>query len=236
MTLPDRPVGDNSVAPKPESERKPPVVRAIAMGAVKGALSFVPGGGIVAEAINVMEGRAAQKQQLATAMAIEALGKDVDWLKSKLTDDEELADLWLIGLNAARTAQMEEKLRLFASILAGAVDADHQQRLVANTLMRILEQLEREHIEVMVVIEQAGVESEAAEVDESVGSAGATLESLESRLPHLIAVMPVLTADLTRLSLIYNTLATTWAGIEGGAAFAPTKLGGELLKVLRAAS
>ncbi|MDW5322876.1 hypothetical protein [Plantactinospora sp. KLBMP9567] len=224
------------VEPSTEEKRATkalPIAKVVAGVLTKGTLSLVPGGGFVTELMHVVEQRSDRKKQEVLALAVAALQEDADALKARLEDDDELAALWLRGLSAAQVARTSEKLKVFAAILAGAVDADHHQRMVANALFRVLEQLEQEHIEVMRLVEEAGAAATSKEPDGSNGRSGATLPWLQERLPHLTPVLPLLLATLTSLSLTRNAWENTWGGIEGRVAFVLTDLGSELLRVFR---
>lgn len=183
--------------------------------------------------MGAIEQRREQKRQAAVAIAIKALNCELEDLKAKLESDEELADLWLRGLAAAERARMQDKLRVFGAILAAGVNASRPQRMVVGAVLRVWEDLEAEHIEILMRCEAAALEAPVPLADGSAGRPGATPASLAQALPHLAEVMPILLSDLTRMTLIENTLANTWAGIGGEVLFVPTPLGAELLRVLR---
>jgi hypothetical protein len=201
--------------------------------ALKGGLNLIPGGAFLVEGINAAERRSIERALAVIEEATRHLEGDLAALGKKLADDDELADLWLRGLSSAREAHTKEKLRCFAAILAGAVDADHTQRVVGNVIIRVLDDLEEEHVEVLDAIERATGEQPSRLKDGSEGKPGASSERLRQGLPHLAPITGMLLNSLSSMELIRNNYDQTWAGLQGTQAWILTDLGSRILAMLR---
>jgi len=199
---------------------------------MKAALSVIPGGGVVVEMLNGVEARAQRRQIDMLTRAIETLGEDLSTFKQKLVDDEELADLWARGMAAARATRSREKLEAFAAILSGAVDADHNQRIAGNILLRILEAIEEDHLQLMIAIQREADKEPPADSEGKPELAGARVPDLEVALPHLRPLLGMLINSLVSLQLVRNVYENTWGGMEGRQVYAATDLGNRLLNAL----
>lgn len=212
------------------------IVPTVAVGFAKGLLETIPGASIMTGIMDAVARRADQRAQVVIAMAVQAVRGDVAFLQQRLDDDDELAGLWARGLETARKTGLQTKLRVFAAILAGSVRATYQQRAAAGVVIRVLEDVDEEHIEIMHLCDTASRLPPPTLDDGTLGRSGATTASLSTALPHLDRLLPILIADLTALSLIENAWANTWAGLQADMTrYVPTALGHELLRVLRTA-
>lgn len=200
---------------------------------IKGAFGLIPGGfgSFLTEGMNAVEERKRQREAAVTQEAIARLDIKIDELETKLTNDEELADLWDRATRAARSSRIAAKQFMFAAIMAGAVYADHNERLTANILIRLLDQLEEEHLQVMVAIEKRTV---AIRPDTRPSHQGADREDLVQVLPHLGDALDIVISSLLSL----NVIRSVWEGTHNAAAglkrYALTSTGEALCRVLRA--
>lgn len=200
--------------------------------AVKGAFGLIPGvGSFLTETMNAVEERKRQREAAVTQEAIARLGIEVDELKTKLTNDEELADLWDRATRAARSTRIEAKQFMFSAIMAGAVYADHNERLTANILIRLLDQLEEEHLQVMVVIEK---QMKIKRAGTRLNHQGADREDLTNSLPHLGEALDVVLSSLLSLNVIWSVWERTHNAAAGLKRYALTATGEALCRVLRA--
>lgn len=128
----------------------------------KGLISAIPGfGGTAVELFNGWEEVKRRRQASALQAAIAETRIDVQELKSKLDNDEDLAALWERALNAAQSAKAERHRYLYVAIMAGAVYSSDSDRLQAKVLLRLLEQLEEEHLRLIAVIDEEAREDGA---------------------------------------------------------------------------
>ncbi|MFJ6671730.1 hypothetical protein ACIQMJ_11535 [Actinosynnema sp. NPDC091369] len=199
---------------------------------VKGSFGLVPGvGSFLTEAMNAVEERKRQREAAVVQATIARLGIRVEELKAKLDSDDELADLWDRAMQAARSSRIKSKQFMCSAIMAGAVYADHNERLTANILIRLLDQLEEEHLQVMVATEKRTTFSRA---DTKPEHHGADPEELIELLPHLAGPIHIVLSSLLSLNIIHNVWAITYHGLAGNKRYALTPTGEALCRVLRA--
>ncbi len=208
-----------------------PAIRLVGVAAAKGGLSLIPGGGLITELINAIERHDARKEEEVLALTIDILSTDISVLRSRLENDDELAALWTRGLRAATTAQAREKLQLFAAILAGTVDASRHQRLVASAVLRVLEQLGEEDVEVLSLIRQ-GEDNPPEGPQDPPNFRGASQRWLEDHTGDLRQLLPICLGNLSRLTLIQNAWKGTYGETEGRVAWQLAPLGRELVEVI----
>jgi hypothetical protein len=193
----DESEGGSAIASETE-----PIVQTVVVGFAKGLIGTIPGASVVTEIINGLEKREDQKRQAVIALAVQAFGRDLAALQLRLENDVELADLWIRGLEAASKTRMKDKLRAFAAILAGSVKATQRQRTAASAIIRVLEEIEEEHLEILGCCEEAQHLPAPQLDDKTEGRPGASMAVLSGKLPHLGALVPILVSNLTSLSLI----------------------------------
>jgi hypothetical protein len=198
----------------------------------KGLVSLASGGGLGVELFNGWEESKRRREAATVQDVIDKLGTDLEALKAKLDNDEELASMWERALGAARSARFERHRFAYVGIMAGAVYATHEERLRAKVLLRLLDQLEEEHLLLIAAIDaEAALPAEQLS-DGSPGTRGATPERLKARLPQLAQVLEVLISTLLSMNIIENTLSNTYAGVAGARRYALTESGKNLTKVL----
>lgn len=132
-------------------------------------------------------------------VAVEGVELSVQELGQKLRDDEQLADLWLRGCEYAMRAANERKRNAFAAILAGAVAAEHQDRLRHSAFVDVVESLEEEHIALLDVIKKAA----APPTKSTTFSEPRVSEAeLARRLPQFGPALHAVLAGLVRYGLV----------------------------------
>ncbi|WP_162788478.1 hypothetical protein [Amycolatopsis albispora] len=189
--------------------------------AAKALLGSIPfAGPAIVEFLNGLdEVKQADKERVIKSM-IEDHQVDISLLKEKLENDSELADIVARGMAAASAASFETKQKLLAGVLAGSIESDPVQRVYARILLRIIDFLDKEHVEILTTLRDWEYPS-----DDSIHKerqAHANVPHILSKLPHLEHVIGVLIKQLDSLDLIKNTL--TGQVLFGGGELANFKL------------
>ncbi|MFI5735417.1 hypothetical protein ACIA49_35230 [Kribbella sp. NPDC051587] len=212
-------------------------LRELGADGLKVALSFMPGlGGPTIEALNVVEARAQRRQADLLFSVIDRLDTDLAVLEQLLNDDGDLADLWVRGMQAARTAQTDRKIEAFAAILSAFARRETLGKsapTLASVMLRVLESLDEEHIEILAIVDSFADETPSPDGDDETRSVGISAERLGSASNYPATVVAIILDSLLSLQLVRDTYEGTWAGLEGKGAYALTALGANLLAMLR---
>lgn len=202
----------------------------------KAALSLIPGvGGVVVEIWNGGQELQRRRQEKALQLLVDQHGIDLDELKAKLNSDEDLADIVMRGLDAARKASFSEKLDVLAAVMAGSAEEDSADRVFARVLFQVLEVVEREHIEVMLIIRDWPEVDPTLADDEEVKKNVANAQNIGDKAPHLKPVLGVIINSLESIRLIVDEAAGTWFGASGNKRYKIDELGIHLLAYLERA-
>ncbi len=200
---------------------------------VKGGISVAPYGGAVTELANALERRRDDRALETLESVVGALGIEFDHLCRMLMEDEKLANLWQRALIASRASRIETKRQAFAAIMTGAVTSTPQDRTAANVLVRLLDQLEDEHLELVATIKSNAATPQLDSEGKKLGPRGADIELLKKSLPHLASVMELLLSSLVSLTIIKNSWQNTYDGFEGRkTAFVLADIGHRIMKLL----
>jgi hypothetical protein len=205
------------------------VVKSLTKGTI-GAIPYFGSFGV--EAFNGVEETKRQREMAVRQAVVEKLSMDIEELNAKLNNDEELAELWDRALTAARSARLERHKFAYTAIMVGAVYADHNDRMKANVLIRLLDQLEEEHLQVIAAIEKETRRNAPPLKDGTSGRPGADPNELKTLLPHLADVLDILLTSLLSLHIIRNVWDGTHGGVAGMRRYALTDTGKALTKIL----
>ncbi|WP_112271247.1 hypothetical protein [Lentzea terrae] len=198
----------------------------------KGAASLIPGGGIAVELFNGWEERKRRRETAMIQEVLKLLNEGVDQVKARLDSDDELAALWERALDAARSTRIERLRMIYAGIMAGAVYEDHNSRMQANVLVRVLDRLDEEHLQVIAAINIEAQKPPTMFEDGSPAPAGAQRHELDARLPHLSQVLDILLTSLLSDRIIEDALNNTWAAVRGDRRYTLSQIGQIVLEKL----
>jgi hypothetical protein len=148
--------------------------------------------------------------------------------------DERLTALLEHAQRVAETSRSDEKLRLAARIVASVLGGDRSDVRVetANVLLQLLDPLEEHHLVVFAVI------GSPREGDGQLAggrvTGGWTQADLQTRLPHVRELVPVVVSSLISTGLVVDSGAasTTYGGL-GRQQLGPTEAGAWLLAQLK---
>jgi len=168
------------------------------------------------------------------SLTVQQLGIDFKELGIKLNAEPELAELWIIAIGATGAARTEDKIKAFARILADATQHGQPMSL-SRVYLRIVEDLEEEHIRVMNAIESLQDQAPDPPIEGIIGDQpGASLEDLQSQLSDIGQIIKILINNLVSLELARGVMMNTWGqGAQRLDRYVLTDLGTGLIQFLR---
>ncbi|WP_436495588.1 hypothetical protein [Actinokineospora sp. HUAS TT18] len=200
---------------------------------LKGGVASIPVAGSAAvEVLNGLE-RRKDNRAIETLEAV-ILGLNIEFSRvvQKLSDDEGLAELWQRAISAVRSSRLQSKRNAFAAIMQGAVEAKPQQRTVANVLIRLIDQLEEEHLELIEAISRLAKLPPELDPSGNEGKPGATVDRLQQDVPHLTLVLEILLSSLLSFNVISDSWKNTYGGLAGQSAYVLTNTGNAIMQTL----
>ena len=200
----------------------------------KGVIGSLPGGSVFVEAINAAEKLVLDRRVKLIELAVEQLNANFKELGIKLNEEPELAELWIIAVEATVTARTEDKVKAFARILTDATQHGLPMSL-SRVYLRIVEDLEEEHIRVMNAIESFQDQTPDPPIEGIIGGRpGASIEDLQSQLSDIEQIVKILINNLVSLELARGVMMNTWGqGAQRLDRYVLTDLGTGLIEFLR---
>ena len=153
-------------------------------------------------------------------------------LIERLTEDEDLSDLFWRAWNAAGDARSREKVRVLAAAVAAVSSGERLSVSSGHVLLGVIETLEPIHLQTMLDIDQLAEQTPPISEGGADGVHGARRTELENLSTLEPEILGIVIADLQAKQLVDNAHAGTYAGMEGKEALVLTTLGDQVRQLL----